>query len=184
MFYPCHPGNIFDSQHNLGYMTKTLIVYGTRKGTTTETVQVIAEVLKLVHNQEVDICESHQLRIYKKRLNEFGNIIIGSSIVSGWWKGSILSFARKDLFDGKRVAVFVTAGGTLNKVKKYGITKTEAVNEAIEKYIDKYLKKFKFIPISKAAFGGRVVKKGMLKYNSWEKSDIEDWAKDLGKKLN
>ena len=101
-------------------MNKTLIVYGTRKGTTTETVQLIAGVLKTEYNHEVDICESSQLKYYKKRLNEFNNIIIGSSIVSGWWKGRVLSFAKKDIFNGKYVAVFITAGGTLNKVFKYG----------------------------------------------------------------
>lgn len=165
-------------------MNKTLIVYGTRKGTTTDTVQIIAEVLRCDYNHEVEICESSQLKAYKKRLIEFNNIIIGTSIVSGWWKGRVLSFAKKDLFEGKHVAVFVTAGGTLNKVQKYGMTKSEAVNEAIQKYIDKYLKKFKFNPISKTAFGGRVIKKEILRYNNWDKSDIETWTKDLGNKLS
>ncbi len=164
-------------------MNKTLIIYGTRKGTTTETVQLIAEVLKNEYNHEVDICESSQLKYYKKRLNEFNNIIIGSSIVSDWWKGRILSFAKKDIFSGKNVAVFVTAGGTLNKVIKYGITKEEAINEAIQKYINKYSKKFKFHPISKAAFGGKVFKKGIVRYNSWNQEDIVNWAKEIGEKL-
>jgi menaquinone-dependent protoporphyrinogen IX oxidase len=165
-------------------MNKTLIVYGTRKGTTTDTVQTIAEVLRSDYNHEVDICESSQLRVYKKRLNEFNNIIIGSSIVSGWWKDRVLSFAKNDFFEGKHDAVFVTAGGTLNKVQKYGLTKSEAIDEAIQKYIDKYLMKFKFNPISKAAFGGKVIKREVLRYNSWDKSDIVAWTKDLGIKLN
>jgi len=165
-------------------MNKTLIVYGTRKGTTTDTVQIIANVLRIDYNHEVDICESSQLRAFKKRLIEFNNIIIGSSIVSGWWKGRVLSFAKKDLFKGKHVAVFVTAGGTLNKVQKYGLTKSEAIDEAIQKYIDKYLKKFKFNPISKIAFGGKVIKKEVLRYNNWDKSDIINWTNDLGNKLN
>lgn len=165
-------------------MNKTLIVYGTRKGTTTETVQLIAEVLKNEFNHEIHICESNQIRLYKKRINEFKNIIIGSSIVSGWWKGRVLSFAKKNLFEGKNVAVFVTAGGTLNKVQKYGITKEEATQEAVQKYINKYSKKFKFAPISKTAFGGKVSKREVLRYNSWDKSDILAWAKDLGTKLN
>jgi menaquinone-dependent protoporphyrinogen IX oxidase len=165
-------------------MNKTLIVYGTRKGTTTETVKVIADVLVSDYNHEVDICESSQLKSYKKRLNEFSNIVIGSSIVSGSWKGRILSFAKKDLFKGKNVAIFVTAGGTLNKVQKYGLSKLEATNEAIQKYIDKYLRKFKFNPISKGAFGGKVIKKETVRYNSWDKSDIVAWTKDLGIKLN
>jgi len=165
-------------------MNKTLIVYGTRRGTTTDTVQTIAEILKSDYNQQVDICESGQLRVYKKRLNEFNNIIIGSSIVSARWKSQILSFAKKDIFKGKNVAIFVTAGGTLNKVQKYGLTKSDATNEAIVKYIDKYLKKFKFDPISKTAFGGKVIKREILRYDSWDKSDIIAWAHEMGIKLN
>ena len=164
-------------------MNKTLIVYGTRKGTTTDTVNAMAEVLRTDYGFEVDICASGSLRLYKKRINEFDNIIIGTSIVSGRWKSSILSFTRKKLFEGKHVAVFVTAGGTMNKVKKYGIKKTEAANEAIEKYIDKYLDKFKFSPVSKAAFGGKVIKKEKTKYNNWDQSDIIAWTKELGSKL-
>ena len=165
-------------------MMKTLIVFGTRKGTTTETVHIIAERLRTDYNHEVELCESRQIKAYKKRLTEFNTIIIGSSIVSGRWKSQVLTFAKKDIFKGKNVAVFVTAGGTLNKVQKYGLTKTDATNEAIQNYIDKYLKKFKFDPISKTAFGGKVIKKEKLKYNSWDKSDIITWTNNLALKLN
>ena len=164
-------------------MSNTLIVYGTRKGMTAETVSVIAGVLKEKFNHSVDIACTKKIKHYKKRINDYNNIIIGSSIVSGRWKGKILSFAKKDVFNGKQVALFVTAGGTLNKVKKYGITKEAAINEAVEKYIETYLSKFKFVPVSKGAFGGRVVKKGIEKYNSWNKEDIIIWTNNLGEKL-
>jgi hypothetical protein len=78
----------------------------------------------------------------------------------------------------------VTAGGTLHKQSKYGISKKEAVDEAITNYIDKYLPQFKFSPISKIAFGGRVVRSGIEKYNSWNRNDIEKWTLDLGKLFN
>jgi menaquinone-dependent protoporphyrinogen IX oxidase len=68
-------------------------------------------------------------------------------------------------------------------VKKYGITKTEATNEAVVKYIDKYLGKFKFSPVSKAAFGGKVIKKEITRYNNWNRSDIIAWTKELGSML-
>ena len=164
-------------------MNKTLIVYGTRKGTTSETVAVIAEFLKDKFSYNVDIAGTEQMRYYRKKVNEYDNIIIGSSIVSGRWKGQILSFAKRDLFSNKQVAVFVTAGGTLNKVNKYGITKEEAIKEAIENYIDKYIKKFRFIPVCKGAFGGKVIKKGVKKYDSWNREDIINWAIALGERL-
>ena len=162
---------------------KTLIVYGTRKGMTTETVAVIADILKDRFSHIVDIAETKQVRYYEKRIHEYENIIIGSSIVSDRWKTRILSFMKKDIFENKRIAIFVTAGGTLNKVNKYGITKESAISEAIEKYINKYNKKFKFTPISKTAFGGRVIKRGTEKYNNWNRGDIVNWAIDLGNKL-
>ncbi len=164
-------------------MNKTLIVYGTRKGTTTETVLLIAEVLKEKFLHEVDISGTKEMRYYRKRIDEYDNIIIGSSIMSGRWKNKILSFAKRDIFTDKTVAVFVTAGGTLNKVNKYGITKEAAVIEAIENYINKYEDKFKFVPISKAAFGGRVIKKRKIKYDSWNREDIITWSVDLGDKI-
>lgn len=165
-------------------MNKTLIVYGTRKGTTTETVILIADTLRRKFSHSVDVSDRKHLKYYKKKLAEYDNIIIGSSIVSGRWKSKVLSFAKKDIFVNKRIAVFVTAGGTLNKVAKYGLAKEEAVNEAIEKYIDKYKSKFKFSPVSKTAFGGKVIKKGNIKYNSWNREDILKWSIDLGEKLN
>jgi len=165
-------------------MQKTLIVFGTRRGTTTETVQTIARVLNTQFNHEVTLCSSSEIRPVLKRVGEFDNIIIGSSIVSGRWKRKVLKFARKDMFAGKQVAVFVTAGGTMNKVERLGITKEEAIREAIVKYIDKYQPKFKFIPVSKMAFGGKVVKKRFTKYNNWVQTDIETWAIELGNRLN
>lgn len=43
---------------------KTLIVYGTRKGMTTETVLVIAEILKDRFSHIVDIAETKKVRYY------------------------------------------------------------------------------------------------------------------------
>lgn len=164
-------------------MNKILIIYGTRKGTTAETVDVIASVLRDKFSSSVDLADSSQIRKYKERFDEYDFLIIGSSIVSGRWKSKVLSFAKKKFLAGKKVAVFVTAGGTLNKVAKYGYTKEAAVKEAIEKYIGKYEKKFKFTPVLKGAFGGKVIKKGKEKYNSWNREDIENWATGLGEIL-
>lgn len=117
-------------------------------------------------------------------MHEYENIIIiGSSIVSDRWKSRILSFMKKDIFENKQIAIYVTAGGTLNKVNKYGITKEAAISEATEKYKDKYKKKLKFSPISKGAFGGRVISRSAEEYNSWNRDDIMNWVIDLGNKI-
>jgi menaquinone-dependent protoporphyrinogen IX oxidase len=165
-------------------MKQTLIVFGTRKGTTENTARVIAETLLLKHKHRVEIVNIKSIKKYKKKLHEYDNLIVGSSIVSGRWVNRVLRFLKKNSFPDQKVAIFVTAGGTLNKQLKYGLSKEEAVGEAVTKYIDKYLSRFRFIPISKIAFGGRVVRSGIEKYNSWNRDDIESWANNLGKLVN
>ena len=164
-------------------MARTLIIFGTRKGTTRVTAEVLAETLILRHNHDVEIVNIREKRRVKYRLNEFDFIIIGSSIVSGKWKSSVLRFIKSKDLAGRKIALFVTAGGTMNKVEKYGITKEQAQKEAIQNYIDKYLEKVHFIPIAKSAFGGMVVRSGKQKYNSWHREDIESWGIQLGKVL-
>ena len=159
---------------------KILILYGTRRGTTTQTCGLIAKVL-----HENFGCESEVLKVYKygkvkKHLTEYDAIIVGSSIQSGQW----VSKARRVLKSMRKVQkplfVFVTAGGTMYKVQKYGITKEEAIQEGIEKYIDVYLEKYKIKPMLKAVFGGRKMKKGVLHYESWNAEDIVNWANEIG----
>jgi menaquinone-dependent protoporphyrinogen IX oxidase len=165
-------------------MKHIFILYGTRRGTTENTVNVLAETLILKYHHQVEVMNVKYSKSVKRRLNDFDAFIVGSSIKSGRWVSSALRFLKRHTFAGKPVAIFVTAGGTLNKEKKYGMKKEEVIAEAISKYIDLYLPKFRFDPISKMAFGGRVVRSGKEKYNSWNRGDIEAWAIELGKMLN
>lgn len=160
---------------------KTLLIYGTRKGTTAETAAVIAEVLSKEFLHEVTLCESIRIREYKKQLDQFDLLIIGSSIVSGRWKGGVLRFTKKKLLQGRKVALFVTAGGTMNLVTKGTISKEEAITQAIERYIDRYEGKFHFKPIGKGVFGGKVIRKEVERYNNWNREDISAWSRELGK---
>ena len=164
-------------------MNRTLIVYGTRRGTTETTAQVIAETLILKHKFDVEITNIKRIKKFKRRLDDFDNLIVGSSIVSGRWKSSVLHFLKKYDFNNQKVALFVTAGGTMNKEKKYGLSREQVRGEAIQNYIDNYLDKFSFTPVAKTAFGGRVVRSHKEKYNSWRREDIEGWAIQLGKIL-
>jgi menaquinone-dependent protoporphyrinogen IX oxidase len=165
-------------------MKRTLIVYGTRKGTTKNTADVIAETLIIKHGHVVEITNVKNIKAYKRRLNEFDNFIVGSSIQSGRWVSRALRFLKKYDFKNQKVAIFVTAGGTLYKEKRLGLKKEEVITEAIHNYIDRYLPKFRFSPVSEMAFGGSVIRSGKEKYNSWNRDDIEAWAISLGKILN
>jgi len=162
---------------------KTLILYGTRRGATTETCQVISEVLSDQFSHEVEVINVKEFKKVKKRMTEFNNIIMGSSIVSGRWVGKCLRILKSLKLQDQKLIVFVTAGGTMNKVQKYGITKAEAIREGIEKYIDKYLNKYGLETFSKMVFGGRVVKKNKIKFDSWDSDNIKDWTISIGQKL-
>ena len=118
-------------------MKKTLIVYGTRKGATADTARVILDVLTKQFSYQVDVIDVKHLKKVEKNLEEYNNIIVGSSIVSGRWVSKVLRFLKKYDFSNKKIVVFLSAGGTLNKVNKYGISKEEAIKEAVNNYIDK-----------------------------------------------
>jgi menaquinone-dependent protoporphyrinogen IX oxidase len=162
-------------------MKRTLIVFGTRRGTTETTAQVLAETLILKHGHQVDLFNIRFRRKIRRVLDEADNIIAGSSIVSGRWKPGVLRFLKNNTFPGKKVAVFVTAGVTMNRMVMHEITKEEAAKEAIRNYIDRYEDKFHFELVSKAAFGGLVKRMGRETFNSWNREDIESWAISLGK---
>lgn len=164
-------------------MQKTLIVFGTRRGTTADTAQVIGETLTLKCHHKVEMTNVKAIRKYKKKLSEFNNIIVGSSIVSGRWVSKAMRFLRKQAFSNQNVAVFVTAGGTLNKSAREGIPRDQVIKEAIQKYIDRYQSTFKFKPVAKAAFGGNVQRNGTMKYNNWNREEIESWTAYLGSLL-
>jgi menaquinone-dependent protoporphyrinogen IX oxidase len=162
-------------------MIHTLIVYGTRKGTTENTAYVIGETLILKHGHSVELTNVAKIRKFRHRLDEFDLIIVGSSIISGRWVWRALRFLRKHEFLNQKVALFITAGNTLNREKELGLRKEDLIKEAISKYIDKYLTEFKFTPIAKIAFGGLIIRYGKEKLNSWNREDIESWAIGIGK---
>ena len=163
--------------------SKILILYGTRKGTTTKTSEAIADVLTDECNQVVELVNVKNFRKVKKQLNEFHTIILGSSIVAGKWVSKCLHILRSLDTEMQKLAIFVTAGGTMNKVKKYGYTKAEAIGEGIEKYIDRYLEKYQKKAISKMVFGGRVIRKEKIKYDNWNFDDIKEWTLQLSEIL-
>ena len=162
---------------------KILIVYGTRKGTTTKTSEVISNVLSDEFSHEVEVYPIKHKRRFIKRLTDFDLVIVGSSIVSGRWVNSCKNLLKKFRRSTQPLAIFVTAGGTMHKVQKYGIQKSDAIQDGIEKYIDKYVDKYKLNPVSKMVLGGRVMKKGVARYDNWNEEDIKNWTRELAKMI-
>lgn len=196
MLKPCNPSLLQDAKciafitvfnipdHPNLYMKNTLIIYGTRRGTTERTAEVIGETLVLKFSHNVQMVNVKKIRKFRKTLHSFDNLIIGSSIIYDKWVFWALRFLRKFDFSNHKTAIFITAGITLNKEIELGIPKQEVIKEAITKYIDKQLETISIQPVSKMAFGGMVHKGRKGKFNSWNRDDIESWVMQLGKLLD
>ncbi len=166
-------------KEHYGMKEKTLILYGTRGGATRQTAELIGSHLSDRYGKSVEIINIGDFRQVKRRLTEFSSVIIGSSIRSGRWVSKCLRVLRFFKGGDQRVFVYVTAGGTMNKVDKYGITREEAVQEGIKNYIDNYLEKFGMTVSAKTAFGGWVRRKDDFRYNNWDREEIIQWADHL-----
>jgi len=162
-------------------MTKVLIVYGSRRGKTLATAQVIGETLILKLGFQVELTDIRHIDTYKKRLETFDLLVVGSSIMRNRWVRKVLRFLKRNHFYNQSLALFVSAGQTLNQVQQFGYTREEAREQAVTKYIDPYLDKFRFEPIAKTAFGGVFVRAGQEEVDTWNRSEIEQWAKEVGK---
>ena len=159
-------------------MAKTLVLYATRMGASADTANVIGEVLKDKYSHEVKVYNIKE----KKNINidDFDNIIFGSSIAAGRWKGSLKKYLKKNNYSGKKTAVFVSAGGTMKAYSDGKVSRQEAVKEAVEAYVDPFITQLGISPVSKTSFGGRFVMFGKEKFNNWNRDDIVEWAEELG----
>jgi len=161
---------------------KTLVLYGTRGGATRQSAELIAGRLSEMHHHETELVDTRDFHLVKKRMSDFDNIVIGSSIRSGMWVSKCLGVLKKLKDPDQKLFVFVSAGGTMHKPEKYGISRDEARGEAINKYIDKYLDKYGIEVSLKTAFGGWVMKKEALRYKSWLEDEVVNWAEEIAAK--
>ncbi len=159
-------------------MSKTLVIYATRIGATADTANVIGEVLKEKYAHDVKVANIKEKK--KININDFDNIVLGSSIAAGRWKSSIKKYLKKNSATGKKTAVFVSAGGTMKAYSDGKVSRQEAVKEAVEAYIDPVITQLGMSPVSKTAFGGRFIMFGKEKFNNWNRDDIVEWAEELG----
>ena len=120
---------------------------------TLATAQVIGETLILKLGFQVELTDIRHIDTYKKRLETFDLLVVGSSIMRNRWVRKVLRFLKRNHFYNQSLALFVSAGQTLNQVQQFGYTREEAREQAVTKYIDPYLDKFRFEPIAKTAFG-------------------------------
>ena len=156
-------------------MPRTLVLYATRKGSTANTAKIIGKVLNEKFSHDTDVYNIKDKR--KININEYNNIVFGSSIVMGKWKGKLKRYLKKQDLSGKKTAVFVSAAGVLSK---YPDDKEKGVRVAVQSYIDPVLNEIGVKPLAKSAFGGYFEMFGKVIADNWNRDDIERWAEKLG----
>jgi menaquinone-dependent protoporphyrinogen oxidase len=149
---------------------KVLIVYGTRMSVTQEYSLEIANILKTTYDLDVDVINLKTDPF--PNLENYTNFIIGSGIRMGKWTREPLQFLKND-FGGKNVALFVSS-------VKAGDEKT--YEKAYAQYILEILSdKPHFSPVASAAFGGRIIFKGVTVIDNRNINKVRDWAFQIGK---
>jgi len=158
-------------------MQKTLIVFGTRKGASEETAEVIATILRDKYSLSVDVFDAKK-DLKKKKvtldLTQYQAIIIGSSIAIGRWTNEAKNFLKNNLTD-KDVFVFVCSGRAGTALTEGDLEQYKAVQK---KYIDDVLEKYPHVtPVATKAFGG------WYKYMNWNRENVVAWAEEIGNQI-
>jgi len=149
-----------------------LIAYETKSGVTSESANIIADVLRSKYDLKVDIVNLKENQ--KPDVTQYKNVFIGSGIRMGRWYGRARKFLNGD-FEGKNIVVFVSACSA-------GDPKTH--DEAVTKYLDDVLGNYpKLKPLATAAFGGRMKMFGKVRSDTCDPSTVKAWAEEVGGKL-
>ena len=132
-------------------MSKTLIVYGTRYGTTANTSEVIADALRQ-EGFEVKIVDAKKEKV--QNISEFNLIIVGSGIQMGKWTSEPEDFLKKHQkeLSTKKLALFVSCGGA-NPLSEGG-QKNKELDDAKRKYLEEKSAEYKVNPVALGFFGG------------------------------
>ena len=169
----------------VNYLNETLIVYGTRYGSTPEACAEIQKILEKEYEISVEIWNLKDYRACPD-LEEFDNVILASGIEHGKWTENTRKFLTKDLKD-KNVAVFISSSFAGEK---------ELYDYAYKNFLEDVLAEYPEVNIvAKAAFGGRIpqeelpniaknaivarLSKFQEDNRNWDK--ITEWAHEVGK---
>ncbi|UCE13014.1 MAG: NAD(P)H-dependent oxidoreductase [Candidatus Heimdallarchaeota archaeon] len=164
-------------------MNKTILVYATRWGATTETAQEIKNVLSEKYNIEVDLVNLKDKKKKENRnpdISPYENIIIGISVAKFRWAKEGKKFLKKNkgALAGKKLFVFVSSGGAGEAYQKRNIEEYERLQK---KWIDNNLDKWGIKFTSRKAFGGRYVGQYSHLGDNRDWSQIRSWAEEVGK---
>ena len=160
-------------------LTKTILVYATRWGATTETAQEIIRVLNEKFNIDVDLVNLKDRKTKSPDITPYENVILGVSVAKFRWAKEGKNFLKKnkDLLTGKNLFVFVSSGGAGDAYKENDL---ENYAKLQRKWIDKTLSKFNLEYTSRKAMGGRFVGSLSDRGDNRDWSMIRNWAEEIG----
>jgi len=132
-------------------MSRALIVYGTRYGTTAETSQIIAETLRQ-EGLEVEVVDAKKDKV--QSIDDYDLVIVGSGIQMGKWTSEPENFLGKyqNELSRKKVALFVSCGSA-NPLSE-GEQKKKEIDEGKRNYLDEKATKYNLKPVALGFFGG------------------------------
>ncbi|MHA2227407.1 MAG: flavodoxin domain-containing protein [Candidatus Hodarchaeales archaeon] len=163
-------------------MSKTILVYATRWGATTETAQEIKNVLMKKFNIEVDFVNLKDKKNRENRnpdINGYENVILGVSVAKFRWakEGKKFLERNKGILSEKKLFVFVSSGGAGEAYQDNDLEKYEQLQK---KWIDNTLNKYGLQFTSRKAFGGRFVGSLEERGDNRDWDMIRSWAEEVG----
>ena len=183
-------------------MSKALIIYGTRSGTTASTAQIISETLQK-EGLTVKVVDAKKEKV--KDISEYDLIVVGSGIQIGKWVGEPDDFLKKHQRElaAKKLALFVCCGSA--KPLSEGEKKAQEMATGKQKYLDEKAAQYGLKPVALGYFGacydfnkmGWLFRKTMSSmkpqleavckptqdgvYDLRDLDEIRAWAKELAK---
>jgi menaquinone-dependent protoporphyrinogen oxidase len=131
-------------------MSKALIIYGTRSGTTASTAQIIGETLQK-EGLNVKVVDAKEEK--NKDISEYDLIVVGSGIQMGKWVGEPDDFLKKHQKElaAKKLALFVCCGSA--KPLSEGEKKAQEFATGKQKYLDEKATQYGLKPVALGYFG-------------------------------
>lgn len=160
-------------------MSKTILVYATRWGATTETAKEIIKVLNEKFNINVDLVSLKDKKTKNIDISSYDNVILGVSYAKFNWAKEGKEFLKKnkELLESRKLFVFISSARCGGAWKDKKIEKYEGLQK---KFIDNKLEKIGVQFTSRRAFGGYYINQPPDKAETRDWDMIRSWAEEIG----
>ncbi|MFX0051695.1 MAG: flavodoxin domain-containing protein [Candidatus Hermodarchaeota archaeon] len=160
-------------------MNKTILVYATRWGATTETAKEIIRIINDKYQLDIDLVNLKEKKTKNPDITPYKNVILGVSVAKFRWAKEGKNFLKKNktILAEKNLFVFVSSGGAGEAYQKKDFEEYENLQK---KWIDNVLIKFNLQATSRKALGGRYVGQFSHLGDNRDWKLIRTWAEEIG----